>query len=462
MKPILMRARRRLALAPLLAALLAAGSLLPAQRFAAAAVIFTVTTAGDQADLDPGDRLCDAVRAPGRQCTFRAAIQEANATPGRGSTIAFNIAGGGVHRIRPVSLLPPVTRPTVIDGYTQPGSRPNTAAVGTDAVLGVELKGIEDGGGGQGEFGSGLVIAAPNVVVRGLVINRFVIGVEVRENARNVRIEGCLIGTDPSGTHPRRMRFGVVVHGANATIGGTTPAARNLVAGNVYGVALDGPGNGSRVVGNLIGTARNGRSPLVADAAPGGDAPLGNAISGVSIDGSSGNTVGGDVAAAANVIAFNGDGVVVSGASGSGIGNRILRNAFFDNRWLGIDLRGGAETAGGATANDVGDVDVGPNNLQNRPVLLSARTGAGGTVVRGTLHSTPDAAFVLLFFSDPDGGTQGKVFRAQLLGVTTNADGNAIFTVALGGFLLSGQTITATATSAGGNTSEFSAPRPVT
>jgi hypothetical protein len=40
-------------------------------------------------------------------------------------TIAFNILGTGVHTISPMSALPVITDPLIIDGYTQPGASPN-------------------------------------------------------------------------------------------------------------------------------------------------------------------------------------------------------------------------------------------------------------------------------------------------------------------------------------------------
>ena len=41
------------------------------------------------------------------------------------------------------------------------------------------------------------------------------------------------------------------------------------------------------------------------------------------------------------------------------------------------------------TANDASDVDGGPNNLQNFPVLTAASFASGMTTVSGTIHSSP-------------------------------------------------------------------------
>jgi len=70
--------------------------------------------------------------------SLRQAILDANANAGADS-ISFNIPGGGVRTITPASPLPDITDSVVIDGYTQPGASPNTAATGENAVLLIEL-----------------------------------------------------------------------------------------------------------------------------------------------------------------------------------------------------------------------------------------------------------------------------------------------------------------------------------
>src|SRR5207248_6622024 len=56
--------------------------------------------------------------------SLRQAITDANVA---GGTITFNIPGGGVHTISPLSApLPNIAQSITIDGYTQPGSSPNT------------------------------------------------------------------------------------------------------------------------------------------------------------------------------------------------------------------------------------------------------------------------------------------------------------------------------------------------
>lgn len=106
-----------------------------------------------------------------------------------------------------------------------------------------------------------------------------------------------------------------------------------------------------------------------------GTKKLGN-YQGVYVYDASNNTVGGSTAGASNVISDN-DGSGVSIYGDDATGNRILSNSIFSNGGLGIDL--GDD---GPTANDPGDTDTGPNDLQNKPVLTSARTESLKTTIR--------------------------------------------------------------------------------
>lgn len=153
-----------------------------------------------------------------------------------------------------------------------------------------------------------------------------------------------------------------------------------------------------------------------------------------------------------NTIAFNGtDGVSVRADATSG--NVIRGNRIYENGGLGIDL-----DPDGVTLNDPGDVDTGPNNLQNFPVISFVESGTVTRVV-GTLNSTPDSTFALDFYAnttaDPSGYGEGERWLDSAI-VTTDVDGNASFDVVLTAATVSGESITATATDTEGNTSEFS------
>lgn len=78
------------------------------------------------------------------------------------------------------------------------------------------------------------------------------------------------------------------------------------------------------------------------------------------------------------------------------LGNSISGNgnATAPHNELGIDLVG----MNGADANDPLDTDVGPNNLQNFPVLTSAASNATTSTIVGTLNSEATKQYRLEFF----------------------------------------------------------------
>jgi hypothetical protein len=144
---------------------------------------FTVTST---ADSDPG--------------SLRQAILDANADSSTNDVfIEFNIPGSGVQTIAPFSPLPVITRSVSIDGYTQPGTSPNTLADGDNAVLLIELSGVNLSGTLRDR---GLSINANGCTIRGLVINRFTFhdtGGIWMETSDDSVIEGNFIGTDATG-----------------------------------------------------------------------------------------------------------------------------------------------------------------------------------------------------------------------------------------------------------------------
>ena len=174
--------------------------------------------------------------------------------------------------------------------------------------------------------------------------------------------------------------------------------------------------------------------------------------------GASDDTIGGVATGEGNTIASNnGNGVTVgSDATDAAIGDAIEGNSIHDNIGLGIDL--GDD---GVTAND-GSGHSGPNRFQNFPVITSALNPDGTTDIVGTLGGTPDATYSLEFFgnsaADPSGFGQGGTLVASAV-VTANSAGVAGFDVRTSSLVV-GTPISATATDAGGDTSEFSADLP--
>jgi uncharacterized repeat protein (TIGR01451 family) len=431
--------------------------------------------------------------------SLRQTILDADANTGQTNSISFNIPGRGVHTIVPLTQLPAITNPLIIDGTTQPGfagtpiiqlDGSNLDPYSSDA-LGLDLEPGSSGStvrglvvsyfkngiyilgsdnntvvgnfvgtdptgtfaepnfGGIGIIGSNNIIGGTTAADRNLISgNHSGVGIGHTAVVRPVDnvIEGNYIGTDISGTRPLPNYTGIGLGDLDSVVGGSTPGAGNLISGNIYGIAF-GPGpntyhNHDQILGNLIGTDVTGQ------------APLGNTVAGILIGPAGAEVIGGP-GAAANVIAFNGRvGVEVAGdqAMDDSCCNSIRYNAIYNNAF-GIDL---GENYG-PIPNHNGGAIPGPNHFQNYPVITSV-AAATSTTINGTLNSGPDATFTLDFYvssaPDPTGFGQGQRYLGSTT-VTTDSTGNTTFTATLLAATSAGDWITATATSAVGDTSEF-------
>ncbi len=335
--------------------------------------------------------------------------------------IVFNIPGNGLKIIRPLSRLS-ISEPAIIDGFTQPGASPNTVANGNNANWLIELDGSF-----LDNFSTGLGLGR-NVVLRGLRIsNSPGHGVHVHENCV---VKGCFIYNNQfDGIH-------FDDDAENVLIGGVTPADRNIISGNLgHGITFDG-GIAHRVLGNWIGTDLTGTGNF------------GNQGWGVLIQFTSSH-IGGTNAGEANVIAFNHSGGVHVLSSE----NSIRGNKIFSNGGLGIDL-----FPSGVSVNDIGDSDVGANQLQNFPLITNVIIGSITTAIQGWLNSQSNTQYALDFYGNNEGDISGHGEGARYLGsasITTDGTGNGTFDVTLP-FSLGDFYVTATATDPLGNTSEFS------
>ncbi len=285
-------------------------------------------------------------------------------------------------------------------------------------------------------------------------------GIEIlNSGTTNNLVQGNFIGTNLSGTGAIANKFdGVLIRtgAASNTIGGTAAGAGNIISGNGNaGVEIVNAGTTHNLIqGNTIGAQVNGISALA------------NGGNGVAVrNEAANNTIGGTGTGAGNTIAFNGgDGVLVGDTTAglsAGIGNAIQGNSIFGNKRLGIFL--GFDNISKppvVLANDSKGHPALNNSYQNFPVLTTPRVTANSTIFGGTLTSpnNPKTTFRIEFFAsnsaDPTGFGQGQIFLGAVT-VTTDASGKATISFTLPTRLASGQVISATATDALGNTSEF-------
>ncbi len=321
------------------------------------------------------------------------------------------------------------------------GTTPGSLALGNGGA------GVYVSSGASNNTIGGTSTGARNVISSNTSDGIYVTGAGTDGNV----IKGNFIGTNVAGTAALgNGDRGIQIedNAANTQIGGTAAGAGNVISGNSNdGILLSNSSTGTVIEGNYIGTDLTGTTNI------------GNGTWGVRITNSSGNTVGGTAVDAGNTIAFNTQaGIGLQDASGTN--NSILGNAIYLNLGIGIDL--GID---GVTANDTGDGDTGPNDLQNFPVLTSVSTDGSNLNLIGTFNSTASTTYRIEFFASTTADGSGYGEAERYLGfatVTTDGSGNAIFNTTLAAAVGLGEFVTATATVdlGGGNygkTSEFAA-----
>jgi hypothetical protein len=187
--------------------------------------------------------------------SLRQAIMDANAHVSTiADTIKFNIDAGTPHTIRPVSALPDITDPVIIDGT----SNPDASCGSWPPTLTVELDGSNAGGAVSGLT---LTNGAGGSTICGLVINRFGRGIYLNSSGNN-RIECNFIGTDTDGDEARPNDIPIDIQSAASNVvGGTTVSKRNLISGNGWAVLIKSS-DSTLVQGNYIGTNAAGTSAL--------------------------------------------------------------------------------------------------------------------------------------------------------------------------------------------------------
>ncbi|MCF7814434.1 MAG: right-handed parallel beta-helix repeat-containing protein, partial [Candidatus Cloacimonetes bacterium] len=269
----------------------------------------------------------------------------------------------------------------------------------TNSYTGIELRSSYNTiiGNYLGVAPDGLT-AAPNNQ-RGIYINSYyhnVIGgsTEVERNiisgntnygiyigGQNTIVKGNYIGTDKNGTTALpNGNDGIIVTEPNNTIGGTETGAGNLISGNTGdGVYLLGADNNT-ILGNFIGTDKNGTSALA------------NGNAGVYIaGGANSNVIGGTSTAARNIISANNhSGVMITGSTqneveGNYIGTDLNGTADLGNTFYGVVLFGGAQsnTIGG-TVSGSGNVISGNNSCG----VAIRQTNTNNNLIQGNYIGT--------------------------------------------------------------------------
>lgn len=501
-------------------------------RLAAVAGLLLLAACADAATFvvdTTSDAALTACTAAPADCSLRGAILAANAGPDA-DRIEFALpptdpgfVPAGAHwRIEAQSSMPNNAGDLEIDGYTQPGALANTLAPdagGSNAVLKVELR---NAGSSQNTgLDSGSANFNARFVLRGLAISRFASQVVLVGGGAH-QVEGNFLGTDITGTAASLtgnsgLGIGVRIQGEGPyTVGGETPAARNLMSGLSSGIVSFAVPNGLRIVGNLIGTNAAGTAAIAnrnygidlltyRDVTIGGVTPAarnvisGNELSAIQLGNGSapaafpnvrvtGNHIGTDWTGAVpipngrnspsptqpqpTILLFSGGSCSAQvGGFGAGEANLIAHggaqgvmvglctraslagNRFVGQRGLAIDTSNNS-FGDGPTASDPGDPDSGGNRLQNAPVALDA-TPSGPTdfILDFRVDSAPGNASYPLqvdFFRGRGGDVLERVGTRSI----PLAQAQAVQQVTLPLSALADGVVQMLATDAEGNTSE--------
>ncbi|MGZ4779137.1 MAG: hypothetical protein ACXV5L_08060, partial [Thermoanaerobaculia bacterium] len=360
----------------------------------AAGTTFTVNSNTDDPDdpaEPPGDTQC--LTAAGT-CTLRAAIEQANKTGDTGAPYTVNFSAAltppnNVIKHTTFGTLPTITVQMAIDG--------TDTSQGFAFVRGLVMVEL-DGNGASGDgldIGPGGIAGADGSSVKGLVIRHHSNhGISI--DANSVKVESCFIGTDLLGlTADKNLGHGILIFGANVTIGGNSIVTGNVISGNdTDGIEVSGIATIATVIqNNFIGTNALGTGAL------------GNRLDNLHITGSASLTAVGPL----NVISGSqfGNGIVIDGGANlvsvfaNHIGTDLPATGALPNNGDGINISDGSNhMIGGLT---IGQRNVISGNTGDGVSILATATGVQvfgnfiGTDVTGT-SAIPNGA------ASPSGG----------------------------------------------------------
>jgi hypothetical protein len=387
---------------------------------------FTVTTESYSNDVTKlvVDANGNVTNSDGSPLSFGQAITAVNSTDGSGNwsfpspnVIDFDIPGPGIKKIDNAGFtwFSVTHGGTTINGFSQPGSKQNTAALGDPINAKIMI-----------EFPIRAYLTSNSNTIEGMSLR----GVDMDGNSVypygdsiGNEVEGCFLGVRADGKTSWGDDQEGVYLGPDVgltRIGNGGPDGVNLIAGHTgvdptYGAVANGMfidgASDNTIDGNYIGTDLTGAHSD------------GNSLSGIRFNGSTAqrNSIEN------NYIAFNGDYAVrVDGGSS----NSFFGNSMFSNGKDGVFLAAGA------------------NNDAPAPVLTEVANGSITGTLEGASAGTP---FTLEVFSSTSKDGAGNYEGKKSLG--TFQIKSSPFTIDVDG--LTGY-VTATATDSTDDTSVFS------
>jgi len=338
-------------------------------------------------------------------------------------TIDFKIPGSGPFTIAPSQTngpLPPITRPVLVDGTSQPGFDTNSPA----PIIQI------DGQNNPNGVGLELAIGSDGSTIKDLNIYGFSGGIGIYIESNDDVVQGSYLGTDVTGEIAQPNQTGLLLYRfapsslegsagnvTGTTIGGSVAAARNLISGNQVGIAilsappLTNPVAGNNLIlGNYIGIANDGT-------------PIPNVL-GVWVNDVPGNQIG--APGAGNMIVGNTEaGVYINGAKATG--NKVQGNV------IGPGLPGLAIAGVGpaenpfpigvyiqdSSTNTIGGTGAFGNSIEGNNVgiyILGHPGSAFGNVIEGNQINNNNLYGVMLYNAPHNFAPQSGPLANQIVG----------------------------------------------
>lgn len=327
-----------------------------------AQLILEVDTWADDSDLSAGDGVCATAA---NECSLRAAIEEANAYPNAGvpDRILFTnipiLAWFAMIEVINYEL-PAINDPIIIDATTAAGD------VILDATNNIASVWEEPTG----------IILAPGSdgsLIRGLTIGNFGRdGIKVQSN--NNTIQDNYVGLASDGSAMPVDQYGIFVTGEDNVIGG---AGKGNIVGNcangIYLLLADR----NKIWGNFVGTDPAGRNHENG--------------SGIFVNDSADNVVGGLLPERGNTTGFNARGIYLAGATrttvrnnfvGTDVSGRDLGNTF------GIDFYESED-------NLIGGLSDFGNTIGFNLIGIQVRSASSNNKIQGNYVGTNEAGDML-------------------------------------------------------------------
>ncbi|HBS86952.1 MAG: hypothetical protein A2W91_01930 [Bacteroidetes bacterium GWF2_38_335] len=289
--------------------------------------------------------------------SLRAAITSANAVGA--DIVAFNIptsdlgynSSTGVWTITLLSELPYFTTGmTTLDGTTQTTNQGNTNIYGPEIFI-----------NGSNTVAQCFILPTPSNVVKGIIIGNFTYGINIYGTyGTGNTVSDCYIGISGNGASVIPNDVGITVSDGAAS----NDICRNLITGNNTAGVYITAGSGNEIFSNKIGTDYLGTDSI------------GNG-SGIILDNTTGNTIGGTTYIKRNIISGNSDNGILINASPNG--NNIIQGNF-----IGCDITGKEKCSNsfGIILANSGYNDIGGDNAIKRNIISG--NIESGILINGT------------------------------------------------------------------------------